>query len=73
MGESLADVSGLETCGRCRSGGGDRMSDFPQEEPDDDDELIEEEGRRPTHQDTNGDLWETNDEPAQGEGGQDSV
>jgi hypothetical protein len=49
------------------------MSEFPQEELDNDDELIEEEGRRPTHQDTNGDLWETNDEPAQGEGGQDSV
>ena len=49
------------------------MSDFQQEEPDNGEELIDEEGRNQTQQKIDGDSWETNDEPAQGEGGQDSV
>jgi hypothetical protein len=63
------------------------MSDFVQEEPDNGEELIDEEGRNRTQQEMEGDeqgpaapregegeAWEeTNDEPAQGEGGQDIV
>jgi hypothetical protein len=54
------------------------MSDFVDEEPDNGEELIDEEGRNPTQRaidDDNDDGgWdETNDEPAQGEGGQDIV
>jgi hypothetical protein len=59
------------------------MSDFVNEEPDNGEELIDEEGRNvtqrrideevdPTGEERRG--WdETNDEPAAGEGGQDSV
>jgi hypothetical protein len=49
------------------------MSEFQEEESDSGEEFSEEEAGNPTHQDTNGDFWETNDEPAQGEQGQDSV
>ena len=59
------------------------MSDFVNEEPDNGEELIDEEGRNQTQQaideetDPSGEerrSWdETNDEPAAGEGGQDSV
>jgi hypothetical protein len=62
------------------------MSDFF-EEPESGEELIDEEGRNPTQREIDGDeegaasprtgeadRWEdTNDEPAQGEGGQDIV
>ena len=54
------------------------MSDFF-EEPDSGEELIDEEGRNPTQraidedQDKDAGWDETNDEPAQGEGGQDIV
>ena len=53
------------------------MSNFVNEEPDNGEELIDEEGRNPTQQaideDKDADWDETNDEPAQGEGGQDIV
>jgi hypothetical protein len=49
------------------------MSEFQQEEPDSGEEFSEEDARNPPHEDVNGDLWETNDEAAQGEQGQDSV
>jgi hypothetical protein len=59
------------------------MSDFVNEEPDNGEESIDEQGRNPTQQaideeaDPTGEErrgWdETNDEPAAGEGGQDSV
>ena len=53
------------------------MSDFVNEEPDNGEELIDEEGRNPTQQaideGDDGGWDETNDEPAQGEGGQDVV
>ena len=59
------------------------MSDFVNEEPDNGEELIDEQGRNPTRQaideeaDPTGEERrgrdETNDEPAAGEGGQDSV
>ena len=53
------------------------MSDFVNEEPDNGEELIDEEGRNQTQQAMDEDDeagWdETNDEPAQGEGGQDIV
>ena len=59
------------------------MSDFVNEEPDNGEELIDEQGRNQTQQaideetDPSGEerrSWdETNDEPAAGEGGQDSV
>jgi hypothetical protein len=53
------------------------MSDFVNEEPDNGEELIDEEGRNPTQraidEDDDGGWDETNDEPAQGEGGQDIV
>jgi hypothetical protein len=59
------------------------MSDFVNEEPDNGEELIDEEGRNVTQRrideevDPTGEerrRWdETNDEPAAGEGGQDSV
>jgi len=48
------------------------MSEFPQEELEDEEEPVDEEGRNPANQ-VNGDFWEANDEPAQGEAGQDSV
>jgi hypothetical protein len=58
------------------------VSDF-YEEPDSGEELIDEEGRNPTQREIDEELdptgeerrrWEeTNDEPAQGEGEQDSV
>jgi hypothetical protein len=52
------------------------MSDFF-EEPDSGEELIDEEGRNPTQraidEDDDAGWDETNDEPAQGEGGQDIV
>jgi hypothetical protein len=62
------------------------MSDFF-EEPESGEELIDDEGRNPTQREIDGDRegpaapreseadrWEeTNDEPAQGEGGQDIV
>jgi hypothetical protein len=58
------------------------MSDFFQE-PESGEELIDEEGRNPTQREIDEELdptgeerrrWEeTNDEPAQGEGGQDIV
>ena len=53
------------------------MSDFVNEEPDNGEELIDE-GRNQTQQAIDEDgaeaTWdETNDEPAQGESGQDSV
>jgi len=47
------------------------MSEFPQEELDDKEESVDEEDRNPNE--VNGDFWEANDEPAQGEAGQDSV
>ena len=53
------------------------MSDFVNEESDNGEELIDEEGRNPTQraidEDGEGGWEETNDEPAAGEGGQDSV
>jgi hypothetical protein len=53
------------------------MSDFVNEEPDNGEELIDEESRNPTQQaideDDDGGWDETNDEPAQGESGQDIV
>jgi hypothetical protein len=54
------------------------MSEFVNEEPENGEELIDEEGRNQTQQAVDEDgaeaTWdETNDEPAQGEGGQDSV
>jgi hypothetical protein len=54
------------------------MSDFVNEEPDNGEELIDEQGRNQTQQAIDEDgteaTWEeTNDEPAQGEGGQDAV
>jgi hypothetical protein len=49
------------------------MSEFQQEESESGQELSEEEARNPTHRDNNGDFGETNDEPAQGEQGQESV
>jgi hypothetical protein len=49
------------------------MNEFQQEEPASGEDLSDEEGLNPTRQDINGDFWETNDEPAQGEEGQDSV
>jgi hypothetical protein len=49
------------------------MNEFQEEEPASGEDLSDEEGRNPTRQDINGDFWETNDEPAQGEQGQDSV
>jgi hypothetical protein len=54
------------------------MSEFVNEEPENAEELIDEEGRNQTQQAVDEDgaesTWdETNDEPAQGEGGQDSV
>jgi len=54
------------------------MSDFF-EEPESGEESIDDEGRNPTQQaidendDAGADWEETNDEPAQGEGGQDIV
>jgi hypothetical protein len=58
------------------------MSEYEQE-PENGEELIDEEGRNPTQRQIDGDEsgadatdegWEeTNDEPAQGEGGQDVV
>jgi hypothetical protein len=52
------------------------MSDFF-EEPESGEELIDEEGRNPTQraidEDDDAGWDETNDEPAQGEGGQDIV
>jgi hypothetical protein len=58
------------------------MSEHEQE-PENGEELIDEEGRNPTQRQIDGDesdpdtkdeAWdETNDEPAQGEGGQDVV
>jgi len=48
------------------------MSEFAQE-PDGGEELSDEEPGSPSREENNGDLWETNDEPAQGEQGQDSV
>jgi hypothetical protein len=49
------------------------MSDFVQEEPDNDEELIDEQGPAAPRE-GEGEAWEeTNDEPAQGEGGQDIV
>jgi hypothetical protein len=55
------------------------MSDFVNEKPDNGEELVDEEGRNQTQQAMDdeegaaGDWDETNDEPAQGEGGQDIV
>jgi hypothetical protein len=53
------------------------MSDFVNVEPDNGEELIDEEGRNETQraidEDDDGGWDETNDEPAQGEGGQDIV
>ena len=59
------------------------MSDFVNEEPDNGEELIDEEGRNVTQRRIDEEnsptgeerrQWdETNDEPAAGEGGQDSV
>jgi hypothetical protein len=59
------------------------MSDFVNEEPESGEELIDQEGRNPPQQQIDEELsptgeerkrWEeTNDEPAQGEAGQDSV
>jgi hypothetical protein len=52
------------------------MSDFF-EEPESGEELIDEQGRNPTQraidEDDEAGWDETNDEPAQGEGGQDIV